>query len=383
MAGLGAGAGAFEGDQERARQATERARLHEQSRQFDARLRQQQRDGQQAAAERAQNREDTLNMRAEDRAWRQQESQRMQSNADRQFGLQAGGQEFSQQRAEKQDEWTKALNEQTMAKQKQDMEFARERHKELKAKADQEREMLAKRKLLAQSTIGSAYILAKNNNGMGPAVLLPDLSEALQSDVRAYYIIDDGTLAVDIAVKDEAGNERIVTELFNPAVMADLISALEETGELGKGATESYRETVTDKREHAQAMERDKARYDSYLQRSDARAESGAKLGEGAKAIIGVLTKRLAEAYEELEYANTPEERAEWRSKIDRFSAEIDAIERGGAVGGQARPAQAPQSDTQTRAQQIKAEVVKRYGNSPRAREEYERLMRMSMQGGR
>ena len=382
MAGLGAGAGAFEGDQERARQAEARARINQQSRQFNASLRQRRDEAQQAAADRAQNREDKLNMRAEERDWRKQESQRMQSNADRQFGLQARGQEFSQQRAEKQDEWTKALNEQTMAKQKQEMEFARERHKELKARADQEREMLSKRELLAQSTIGSAYILAKNNNGRGPAAILPDLSEALQSDVRAYYIIDDGTFAVDVAVKDEAGNERIVTNPFNPAAMADLISALEETGELGKGATESYRETVTDKREHAQAMERDKARYDSYLQRSDARAESGAKLGEGAKAIIGVLTKRLAEAYEELEYANTPEERAEWQSKIDRYSAEIDAIE-SGAAGGQARPAQAPQSDIQTRAQQIKAEVVKRYGNSPRAREEYERLMRMSMQGGR
>lgn len=368
MAGLGAGAGAFEGDQERARQAAERARLHEQQRQFNASLRQRRDEAQQAAAERAQ-----------DRDWRKQESQRMQSNVDRQFGLQARGQEFSQQRAEKQDEWTKALNEQTMAKQKQEMEFARERHKELKAKADQEREMLSKRKLLAQSTIGSAYILAKNNNGRGPAALLPDLSEALQADVRAYYIIDDGTFAVDVAVKDDAGNERIVTNPFNPAAMADLISALEETGELGKGATASYRETVTDKREHAQAMERDKARYDSYLQRSDARAESGAKLGEGAKAKIGVLTKRLAEAYEELEYANTPEERAEWQDKIDRYSAEIDAIE----SGGQARPAQAPQADLMTRARQIKAEVVKKYGNTPRAREEYERLMRMSMQGGR
>jgi hypothetical protein len=382
MAGLGAGAGAFEGDQERARQAAERARLHEQQRQFNASLRQRRDEAQQAAAERAQNREDTLNMSAEDRDWRQQESQRMQSNADRQFGLQARGQEFSQQRAEKQDEWTKALNEQNMARQKQEMEFARERHKELKAKADQEREMLAKRKLLAQSTIGSAYILAKNNNGRGPAALLPDLSEALQADVRAYYIIDDGTFAVDVAVKDDAGNERIVTNPFNPAAMADLISALEETGELGKGATASYRETVTDKREHAQAMERDKARYDSYLQRSDARAESGAKLGEGAKAKIKVLSWRLDEAYDKLDYANTPEERAEWQSKIDRYSAEIDAIERG-VAGVRARPVQAPQIDIQALAKQIKEEVVKKYGNTPRAREEYERLMRMSMQGGR
>ena len=162
------------------------------------------------------------------------------------------------------------------------------------------------------------------------------------------------------------------------SAMADLISALEETGELGKGATASYRATVTDKRKHAQAMERDKARYDSYLQRSGARAESGAKLGEGAKAKIKVLSRRLAEAYEELEYASTPEERAEWQDKIDRYSAEIDAIE-SGAVGGRARPAQAPQIDIQAFAKQVKEEVVKRYGNSPRAREEYERLMRMSM----
>ena len=339
MAGLGAGAGAFEGDQERARQAEARARINQQSRQFNASLRQRRDEAQQAAAERAQNREDTLNMRAEDRDWRQQESQRMQSNADRQFGLQARGQEFNQQRAEKQDEWTKALNEQNMARQKQEMEFARERHKELKAKADQEREMLSKRKLLAQSTIGSAYILAKNNNGRGPAAVLPDLSEALQADVRAYYIIDDGTFAVDVAVKDDAGNERIVTNPFNPAAMADLISALEETGELGKGATESYRKTATDKREHAQAMERDKARYDSYLQRAEARAASGAKLGEGAKAKIRVLTKRLEDAYDELDYASTPEEQAEWQSKIDRYSAEIDAIEGGGQASAGATSA--------------------------------------------
>jgi hypothetical protein len=380
MAGLGAGAGAFEGDRERARQAAERARLHEQQRQFNASLRQRRDEAQQAAAERAQNREDTLNMRAEDRDWRAQESKRMQSNADRQFGLQAGGQEFSQQRAEKQDEWTKALNEQKMAKQKQEMEFASAKFNQWKALADQEREELNQRKLLAQTGMASLMRLARDNGGVAPLKAVQAVGQELGLELEGAFFDNDGLFVVNAFKQDEQGRKVVVPNFFPPAIQAQMMRAM--PGIFGEAAAKYLETSVADKREHAQAMERDKARYDSYLQRSDARAESGAKLGEGAKAKIGVLTKRLAEAYEELDYASTPEEQAEWQSKIDRYSAEIDAIERG-VAGVRARPAQAPQADLMTRARQIKAEVVKKYGNTPRAREEYERLMRMSMQGGR
>lgn len=339
MAGLGAGAGAFEGDQERARQAEARARINQQSRQFNASLQQRRDEAQQAAAERAQNREDTLNMRAEDRDWRQQESQRTQSNADRQFGLQAGGQEFNQQRAEKQDEWTQALNEQNMARQKQEMEFARERHKELTSKFAEEQNLIKQRKLFAQSTLASALVLTAQNGGNTPAVLLPELSKAVNAPVVAAYTDEEtGNWILDVEVI-ENGQKRIVPNPFNPQAQAIMMRMLEDEGSMPKGAASSFENAITDKREHAQAMERDKARYDSYLQRSDARAESGAKLGEGAKAKIGVLTKRLAEAYEELDYASTPEEQAEWQSKIDRYSAEIDAIEGGGQASAGATSA--------------------------------------------
>jgi hypothetical protein len=380
MAGLGAGAGAFEGDQERARQAEARARINQQSRQFNASLRQRQAENKQAAAERAQNREDTLNMRAEDRDWRQQESQRTQSNADKQFGLQAKGQEFTQKRTAEQDEWAKALNEQEMARKKQEMEFATSKFEQWKTLADQEREELSRRKLLGQTGMASLMRLAQENGGVAPLRSVQAVGKDLGLDLEGAFFAEDGQFVVNAFSQDQQGRRVAVPNFFTPAVQAQMMRSM--PGIFGEEAAKAVESSVTDKREHGQAMERDKLRYDSYLQRSDARAESGAKLGEGAKAKIGVLAKRLAEASEELDYASTPEEQAEWQSKIDRYSAEIDAIE-GGAVGGRARPAQAPQIDIQKRAQQIKEEVVKKYGNTPRAREEYERLMRMSMQGGR
>jgi len=366
MAGLGAGAGAFEGDQERARQAEARARINQQSRQFNASLRQRQAENKQAAAERAQNREDTLNMRAKDRDWRQQESQRMQSNADRQFGLQAKGQEFSQQRAEKQDEWTKALNEQNMARQKQEMEFAAAKFNQWKTLADQEREELNQRKLLGQTGMASLMRLALDNGGVAPLKAVQAVGQELGLELEGAFFDNDGVFVVNAFKQDEQGRKVVVPNFFPPAIQAQMMRAM--PGIFGESAAKYLETSVADKREHAQAMERDKVRY--------------LKLGAEAKAKIGVLTKRLAEAYEELEYANTPEERAEWQDKIDRYSAEIDAIE-GGVVGGRARPAQAPQADLMTRARQIKAEVVKKYGNTQRAKDEYERLMKMSMQGGR
>lgn len=380
MAGLGAGAGAFEGNQERARQAEARARINQQARQFDAQLRQRRDESQQAAAERAQNREDTLNMRAEERDWRAQESQRAQGNTDRQFGLAERGQEFSQKRTAEQDEWTKALNEQEMARKKQEMEFATSKFEQWKILADKEREELRQRKLLGQTGMASLMRLAQENGGVAPLRAVQAVGKDLGLDLEGAFFAEDGQFVVNAFSQDQQGKRIAVPNFFPPAVQAQMMRSM--PGVFGEEAAKAVESSATDKREHTQAMERDKQRYDSYLQRSDARAESGSKLGEGAKAKIGVLTKRLAGAYDELDYANTPEERAEWQSKIDRYSAEIDAIE-GGAAGGQARPAQAPQSDIQTRARQIKAEVVKQYGNTPRAREEYERIMKMSMQGGR
>lgn len=368
MAGLGAGAGAFEGDRDRAQRAAQAAQRAEQSRQFNANLRQRRNELQQTAAERAedrdwraQNREDTLNMRAEDRDWRAQESQRAQGNTDRQLGL-------AERRAEL-DEWTKALNEQNMAKQKQEMEFATAKFNQWKTLADQEREELNQRKLLAQTAMASLMWLARDNGGVAPLKAVQAAGQELGLDLEGASFDNDGVFVVNAFTQDEHGQKVAVPNFFPPAIQAQMMRAM--PGIFGEEAAKSLETSV-----------RDKARYDSYLQRSDARAESGPKLGEGAKAKIRTLSKRLAVAYDELDYANTPDERAEWQSKIDQYSAEIDAIE-GGAAGGQARPAQAPQSDIQTRARQVKAEVVKRYGNTPRAREEYERIMKMSMQGGR
>lgn len=374
MAALGAGAGAFEGDQERAREAEARARINQQSRQFNAGLRQRRDEAQQAAAERAQNREDTLNMRAEERDWRQQESQRTQSNADRQFGLQAGGQEFSQQRAEKQDEWTKALNEQNMAKQKQEMEFASAKFNQWKTLADQEREELNQRKLLGQTGMASLMRLARDNGGVAPLKTVQAVGQELGLELEGAFFDKDGLFVVNAFKQDEQGQKVAVPNFFPPAIQAQMMRAM--PGIFGEAAAKSLETSVADTREHGQALERDKARYDSYLQRDDA------KPGIGAKAQITAMAKRLDALYEELEYAATPEEKADLQSRIDQYSKQIEAVEGGG--GGQgAAPAAGPQADLKTRAIQIKSEVIKKYGNTQRAKDEYERLMKMSMQGGR
>ncbi|MDX9860929.1 MAG: hypothetical protein RBS99_08415 [Rhodospirillales bacterium] len=370
MAALGAGAGAFEGDNARAQRAAQAAQRAEQARQFDAQLQQRQAENKQAAAERAQNREDTLNMRAEDRDWRQQESQRMQSNADRQFGLQAGGQEFSQQRAEKQDEWTKALNEQNMARQKQEMEFATTKFEQWKTLADQEREELSQRKLLGQTGMASLMRLAQENGGVAPLRAVQAVGKDLGLDLEGAFFAEDGQFVVNAFSQDQQGRRVAVPNFFTPAVQAQMMRSM--PGIFGEAAAKAVESSATDKREHAQAMERDKLRYDSYAERKPT------VVSAGDKAKLGALSDELKEAYDYLRYA-APEDKPQAQTHVDALLAQIDAIE----GGGQARPAQSPQSDIQTRAQQIKAEVVKKYGNTPRAREEYERIMKMSMQGRR
>ena len=173
MAALGAAAGAFEGDNARAEQRADMARLSLQGAQLAQGDRQF--DEQTKLA-----RERMASAEAENAAQRRENADALalrQKNIDRQFAFdekqfQAGRENDAYQRVrnERQDAWREALNAQEIMEKQERIKTNRLQFEELDRAAKMEREQLSNRQRLAKTGIGALALSALKNGGIaGPA----------------------------------------------------------------------------------------------------------------------------------------------------------------------------------------------------------------------
>ncbi len=258
MAALGAAAGAFEGDNAREEQRARRAglglqaaQLAQQDRQFVDR---QTLEREQMALEqqRFQGNQDIANSR----------TAMEQRNADRQFGLQEKklGQDvqntaFEQQRLGKQDEWADVLNEQKTRENEEGIAFQKERFTQFKTLAEQERQMIAERKRLSQTALASAMKIGMESGGVVPLSVVQAVAKETGIPFQGMYFAPDGSFVSDVLKEG-----KVVQEVTPANVQATIMRSM--PGVFGE---EAAKDLVTERR--------DKARYDSYLQREEIKAE--------------------------------------------------------------------------------------------------------------
>jgi len=259
MAALGAAAGAFEGDMEREAAAARRAQLGLQA----ASLAQQ--DRQFAEGQKLQ-RED-MALEADRIAGNQRlEAERtamMQRNADKGFALDEQKLAYDKEndvyqrgRNEQQDAWKQALDEQEMQAKQLDMAFQKERLSQFKILADQEKQNMAERKRLAQTALASAMKIGMESGGVVPLSVVQAVAKETGIPFQGMYYAPDGTFVTDV-LKDG----QVVQEMTPPNVQATIMRSM--PGVFGE---EAAKDLVNERR--------DKARYDSYLQRESMKYEN-------------------------------------------------------------------------------------------------------------
>lgn len=175
MAALGAAAGAFEGDNARAEQRANMARLSLQGAQLAQGDRQF--DEQTKLA-----RERMASAEAENAAQRRENADALalrQNNTDRQFALdekqfQAGRENdlYQRGRNERQDAWGEALNAQELMEKQERIKTNRLQFEEIDSAAKMEREKLSNRQRLAKTGLGALSLSAMKNGGIAsPAAI--------------------------------------------------------------------------------------------------------------------------------------------------------------------------------------------------------------------
>ena len=232
MAALGAGAGAFEGDNERAKQRADMARLSLHGAQLAQGDRQFYEQTKLA-------RERMASAEAENAAQRRENADALalrQKNIDRQFAFdekqfQAGRENDAYQRGrnERQDAWREALNAQEIMEKQERIKTNRLQFEELDRAAKMEREKFLNRQRLAKTGLGALALSAFKNGGIAsPAALevFNKQQEAAGTGIRVtggvwskegFFFMREGP-AVDQNGQPIQGKMAEYGELMNPAI---------------------------------------------------------------------------------------------------------------------------------------------------------------------
>jgi len=243
MAALGAGAGAFEGDNERAKQRADMARLSLHGAQLAQGDRQFYEQTKLA-------RERMASAEAENAAQRRENADALalrQKNIDRQFAFdekqfQAGRENDAYQRGrnERQDAWREALNAQEIMEKQERIKTNRLQFEELDRAAKMEREKFLNRRRLAKTGLGALALSAFKNGGIvSPAALevFNKQQEAAGTGIRVtggvwskegFFFWREGP-AVDQNGQPIQGKMAEYGELMNPAIARAIIK--DEYGE--------------------------------------------------------------------------------------------------------------------------------------------------------
>jgi hypothetical protein len=326
MAALGAAAGAFDGDNERAAQGARRvglglqaASLEQNDRQFAEKQRLEREQLDAGVQENA--------LRRKDRA---QEVGMQQANTDRRMRLDEKqvtlGQEndlYNRGRNERQDAWKQVLDEQTMQEKQLDMTFQKERLSQFKTLADQERQTMAERKRLSQTALASAMKIGMESGGIVPKSVVDAVAKETGIPFQGMYFAPDGSFVSDV-LKDG----KTVQEVTPANVQATIMRSM--PGVFGE---EAAKDLVNERR--------DKARYDSYLQREEVKSER--TLDPKTKIRYTALNREHGMAFKELlgmTEADDPQAYKEKKDFIDKLENDMLALE-GGTV--------APKDETKTK----------------------------------
>lgn len=266
MAGLGAGAGAFEGQRHRDQMAMERARLAEQQHQFDVNARARDKESTLAREERAgvraeaqANREIDREDRLDQQSWQREQRERdidlrQQDREDR-----LDQQDWQREQAEQKASWDAIINQDKLETQRKQREVYQANLDRATALFKQEQEALAQRKFITQTQVAVALTMMRQNNGAVPASHLPALSEVIGADVQGAWDDQNGNLVIAVTTgeQDEAGNPVVVQ---NPIPIADI---------------EKFMESVVGVRQYQAAFEQ------AVALKGRGRASVGQQSGEG------------------------------------------------------------------------------------------------------
>lgn len=232
MAALGAAAGAFEGDNARAEQRANMARLSLQGaqlaqgdRQFDEQTKLARERMASAEAENAAQRREN----ADALALRQKNTDRQFALDEKQFQADRENDAYQRGRNERQDAWREALNAQEMMEKQERIKTNRLQFEELDRAAKMEREQLSNRQRLAKTGIGALALSALKNGGIaGPAQIeaFNKQQEAAGTGIRVTSGVwsKDGFAfkregpAVDQNGQPIQGKMAEYDELMNPAI---------------------------------------------------------------------------------------------------------------------------------------------------------------------
>ena len=242
MAALGAAAGAFEGDQARAEAAARRAqlnlghaRLQEDARQFAEQSRVRQSENEADRLQRQTENEENTRRFEVGRGDQQAASERQQANADRQF--QQGERQFQlterqvgerekdraferdlatrqEGRAAKSSEWEDVIKE-------QELEFQKQQYLKYKTINDEAAQEKADRQRIAQTATAALLRSTVENGGFAHPNALKLYSKDTGLDVRQVYVLNDGSVAMDI-MKDG----QMVTEPISVPILQQIYRSM-------------------------------------------------------------------------------------------------------------------------------------------------------------
>jgi hypothetical protein len=323
MAALGAAAGAFEGDNAREEQRARRAGLGLQA----ASLAQQDRkfvDGQTLEREQMaleqQRFQANQDIKAQRTAIEQRNTDRSLTLDEKKFQADQESDLYQRGRNEKQDAWQQVLDEQEMQAKQLDMTFQKERLSQFKILADQEKQTMAERKRLSQTALASAMKIGMESGGVVPLSVVQAVAKETGIPFQGMYFAPDGSFVSDV-LKDG----KTVQEVTPANVQATIMRSM--PGVFGE---EAAKDLVNERR--------DKARYDSYLQREEVKSER--TLDPKMKIRYMALNREHGMAFKELlgmYEADDPEAYKQKKDMIDRLENDMLALE-GGVTAPKEKP---------------------------------------------
>lgn len=317
MAALGAAAGAFEGDNAREEQRARRAglglqaaSLAQQDRHFVDRQTLEREQMAAAEKENTHRRGDRIN----ELAMNQFNTDRRMRLDEKKIALDQDSTIYQRGRNEKQDAWKQVLDEQEMQAKQLDMTFQKERLSQFRILADQEKQIMAERKRLSQTALASAMKIGMESGGVVPLNVVQAIAKETGIQFQGMYFDPDGSFVSDV-LKDN----KVVKEVTPANVQATIMRSM--PGVFGE---EAAKDIVNERR--------DKARYDSYLQREEVKSER--TLDPKMKIRYMALNREHGMAFKELlgmNEADDPEAYKQKKDMIDRLENEMLALE-GGTV---------------------------------------------------
>jgi hypothetical protein len=244
MAGLGAGAGAFEGDTERNRLAEQRRQANMQANIQRKRLNLAEEEAEKDDEFRRETtkfnqQKQVAEFRAarEQDAWNRSRQEKLDAEAAEQKKWDRGKdmwgkrrtealdvrdrekQDFEQKRAEKQDSWSEALHGLTLEKHEQEMAERKATLDQYRQKAKHEADMLANKQKIAKSHFAGLVMAAMESpNGVAPKEAIDFYNTSTGSKFVGFSMLQDRSALV--AMQDEAGN---VVENYSPQDFIDSV----------------------------------------------------------------------------------------------------------------------------------------------------------------